>query len=465
MMINSLKLLTKMPRYYLLQQVASSQLRSVQKKAACQAKKVVMQNIKGGAPKDFLICRECDWVTVNLSASKKSQSCTHCGATLTPTLKPPTFSLVYSLCALSLLLISLYAPFLEINIMGIINKISLFDVLLMLYQTNEFFLAIVLFCFVFCFPTILLIIQIFLLLPFFMTKTVKKFLLIIYFQLKLWTLPEIFMAGVCVSFIKLTSYGEISFFAGFWTFCFFVFVYIKATLFFPYGAVWDQVEKECFITQKVQVNQSAMSQNIRLCHCCYAVLPSDQTLCFRCGVKGATRRPFALQVTVGFLISAAVLYLPANILPVMQTVFLGASEGSTILDGVIYMWGEGDYPVALIILCASVLIPLFKITGLFLLCSFCHLKAEKTVQTCRKWTKLYNVIEMIGKWSMIDVFVVIILMSLIQNGQMVAVSPDHGVYFFASVVIITMIASKQFDPRLIWDRPLIESSQNKLKFK
>lgn len=413
--------------------------------------------IKSIEPLNYSICPECDWITAKTINNKAITNCPHCLHSAKPKNMVNSKALTYSVCGLFLLIFSFFTPFLTINIKGIVNKISLFEILTMLYTERELFLTLLLLCLVFLFPLILMLIQIFMLLPFFLSKKIRRFLLIVYFQLKEWTLPEIFMAGVCVSFIKLISYGEISFFIGFWTFCFYIFVYIKATIYFPNQKLWNQVAPQCYLSKEVNVNQSALSQNIRLCDCCGAILNATQSDCLRCGVAGEKRKKFSLQLTVAFLISATILYLPANILSIMQTMFLGSSSGSTILDGVIYMWGEKDYPVALIIFCASILIPVLKITGLSFLCHFCHKKKPETIEVCQKWTKIYNAIEIIGKWSMVDVFVVIVLSSLIQNGRLISVLPDIGVYFFASVVIITMIASKKFDPRLIWDRKLIQS--------
>lgn len=406
-------------------------------------------------PLKFVICPECDWISARQENNVLTLRCPHCAHTLKAGIKPKSTALIYAVCGFVLLVLSLFVPFLKMNIVGIVNKISLVDVLGLLYFEKEFGLDLILLCLVFLFPCILLLIQIFMLLPFFISQKIKRGLLVTYYQLKQWTLPEIFMAGVCVSFIKLTSYGDISIFKGFGIFCFFVFVFIKSVTTFPNRNLWNQVAPAYYLHKEVQINQTAMSQNIRLCQCCHAILNDVQKKCLRCGIYGEKRKAFSLQLTSAFLLSAVILYLPANILPVMQTLFLGASSGATILDGVMYMWEDKDYPVALIILCASILIPILKITGLSFLCYFCYHKKPRTIQTCRKWTKMYNMIEVIGKWSMIDVFVVIMLVSLIRYGRIVSVFPDLGIYFFASVVIITMIASKQFDSRLIWDRPLI----------
>lgn len=405
-------------------------------------------------PLKVQLCSECDFVSEIEIKNKGRSLCPRCGSTFDVKGKSKSAARLYSISGLMLLLMSVFIPFLTMNTVGIVTEISLFDVLFMLYQNTELFLATILLCLVFLFPFLLLLIQTCLLWPRFGGAPFKKTSLVIYTQLQSWALPEIFMAGVLVSFIKLTSYGTVSFGLGFFSFAFFIFVYLKSTLCFPRLALWHDLGANNYVEKPILINQTAKSQQIRSCHCCAAILPQNQKACLRCGILGASRFFYSWQQTAAFVISAAILYFPANIFPVMETTFLGASEGSTILDGVIYMFDEGDYPVALIILCASILIPLLKITGLLCLLWICHSTKITEIEQCKKWTKIYHAIEIIGKWSMIDVFVVVLLTALINDGQLVAVTPDLGVYFFASVVIITMIASKKFDPRLIWDRKI-----------
>ena len=116
------------------------------------------------------------------------------------------------------------------------------------------------------------------------------------------------------------------------------------------------------------------------------------------------------------------------------------------------MWQEGDYPVALVIFTASIIIPVLKILALSWLCCFVLFKHQKKQRDCIKMSRLYKMVEFIGRWSMIDIFVVAVISTLIRNGELISVYPDIGVIYFAAVVIITMIASHQYDPRLIWDK-------------
>ena len=148
-----------------------------------------------------------------------------------------------------------------------------------------------------------------------------------------------------------------------------------------------------------------------------------------------------------YLISAAILYLPANLLPVMITRSLLGTQQDTILSGVIYFWVSGAYGLAALIFVASFLVPLFKLSALFLL--------AWTAQRGSDWRQheragLYRMLEVIGRWSMLDVFVVVLLVGMVRFGVLASVEPEPGLLAFGAVVVATMLASSAFDPRLIW---------------
>ena len=175
------------------------------------------------------------------------------------------------------------------------------------------------------------------------------------------------------------------------------------------------------------------------------VVPSP---CARCGAGLASRRPNSIQRTWALAIAAAICYVPANILPVLTTQTLTSSRSDTILSGVAALYTSGSWPLALIVLVASVMIPLGKLAALaYLLISVRRGSANGT----RDRTRLYRMIELIGRWSMLDVFVVAFVVALIQFQPVMASQPGPGLPFFAAVVILTMLATTSFDPRLLWD--------------
>jgi paraquat-inducible protein A len=175
--------------------------------------------------------------------------------------------------------------------------------------------------------------------------------------------------------------------------------------------------------------------------------------CPRCGEELEFRRRDAVQRTWALVIAAAICYLPANILPVMRTTTLTSEVPDTIISGVVYLYTSGSWYLALILLIASVMIPLAKLAALaYLLVTV----QRGSVRNNRERARLYRVLAVIGRWSMVDVFVATFVVALIQLRPLMSVAPEPGVLFFSAVVILTIFAAESFDPRLIWD-----SSQGK----
>lgn len=170
--------------------------------------------------------------------------------------------------------------------------------------------------------------------------------------------------------------------------------------------------------------------------------------CPRCGVQQEVRKHDTIQKSWAFLIAALICYIPANVLPVMVSQTLVGSEDDTILSGVVLLYKTGSWHLALIVLIASVFIPLAKIFCIgYLLVTV----QRRSVRDQRDRMKLYRVVEFVGRWSMLDVFVVTFTVALIQMQPLMSVKPGTGVLFFAAVVVLTMVSAENFDQRLIWD--------------
>jgi paraquat-inducible protein A len=195
---------------------------------------------------------------------------------------------------------------------------------------------------------------------------------------------------------------------------------------------------------------TARALDLVACHRCHLVCrqaagPAD---CPRCGAPLHSRKPNSIARTWALVLAATVFYIPANVLPVTITTSFGMVQSDTIMSGVIYFMHSGSWPVALIIFVASIFVPILKLIILsFLLIS---------VQGHWEWrpvdrTRLYRLTEAIGRWSMLDVFVVTILVALVHLGALANIEAGPGALFFAAVVVVTMFAAEAFDPRLIWD--------------
>jgi len=197
---------------------------------------------------------------------------------------------------------------------------------------------------------------------------------------------------------------------------------------------------------------SAVQQGLCSCHVCNLVCRRGPTSvmahCPRCGAFLHFRKPGSVGRCWAFLIAAYILYIPANLLIIMETGSLISYRKDTIVSGVIHLWSTGSYLVAAVVFIASVTIPLLKLISLTLLLI--------TVQRRSLWlpkqrTCLYRLVELVGRWSMLDIYVVTLLAALVQLGALATVKAGPGAVAFGAVVVLTMFASRQFDPRLIWD--------------
>jgi len=171
--------------------------------------------------------------------------------------------------------------------------------------------------------------------------------------------------------------------------------------------------------------------------------------CPRCGAELHVRKRNSLQRTTALVIAAAICYAPANLLPIMTVTTLGRVQSDTIMSGVVYFLLHGDWPLAVVIFTASIFVPIAKLLILsFLLISVHRGSAWRPVER----TRLYRLTEAIGRWSMVDIYVVTILVALVRLGNLATIEANAGAVFFGSVVVLTMLAAESFDPRLIWDR-------------
>jgi paraquat-inducible protein A len=189
------------------------------------------------------------------------------------------------------------------------------------------------------------------------------------------------------------------------------------------------------------------------CHDCALLvqLRSDlagSAVCPRCGAPLHSRKVDSVGRCWAFVLAAAVLYVPANVLPIATTRSLGFAQSDTIMSSVIYLLQE-ELPLAVVVFVASVLVPILKLVVLAYL--------AYSVQSGSRWraldrTRLYRIAEAVGRWSMVDIYVVTILVALVRVDELASVDAEMGAVFFGAVVVLTVLAAHSFDPRLIWDR-------------
>jgi paraquat-inducible protein A len=184
---------------------------------------------------------------------------------------------------------------------------------------------------------------------------------------------------------------------------------------------------------------------------------AEEGRCPRCGEGLEFRKRASVQRTWAFLVAAAICYVPANVLPVLTTTTATGSESDTILQGVVLLWSPTGWPLSLIVLIASIMIPSAKILALgYLLVTV----QRGSIRNNRQRVRLYRTVELIGRWSMVDVFVDTFTAALVQLQPLMSVAPGPGLLFFAAVVVLTMLAVECFDPRLIWDASSAEEARH-----
>ena len=199
----------------------------------------------------------------------------------------------------------------------------------------------------------------------------------------------------------------------------------------------------------------AKNNSIKSCHVCNGLSPSSESHCGACDTPIHTRMPASLQRTIALLITTCILYIPANVFTILSTQSVIGTDGidqgtidKTIIGGIFLFIDHGDYLIALVIFAASIIVPIAKIAALSWLC-ICAITPRWSQPLSN--TRLYRLTELFGRWSMIDVFVVGLLTTLVQLEGLVSVTPGIAVVAFAGVVITTMLATMSFDTRLIWD--------------
>ncbi|MBA1277178.1 MULTISPECIES: paraquat-inducible protein A [Pseudomonadaceae] len=192
----------------------------------------------------------------------------------------------------------------------------------------------------------------------------------------------------------------------------------------------------------------ASELGVQLCHDCGLACRAEDGDCPRCDAPLHRRKPNSIPRTWALLVAALVLYVPANTLPVMYTDMFGNGSENTILSGVIEFWKDGSWDIALLIFIASVGVPCMKffVLGMLLISA-----QRRSRWAMRERARLYRFIEIIGYWSMLDVLVVALVAALVQFRALSTIEPRLGILFFGLVVVLTMMASMSFDPRLIWD--------------
>ena len=423
------------------------------------------------SPSLLAACPRCDLLVVipNIPAGRYLE-CGRCGSTIAKT-KSDSINrvLVLSLTGLMLYLPAILLPLLTLSSLGFKEKGNVIETAIHLFEHRYYFVALmVLF-------TAILVPFFKLLLPFVISLSIKfdkqyRFLgscLKLLKHIDEWGMIEVYLLGILITLIKMGGMASITYNAGFFCFIGLVILTMAAMISLDYTLFWENIAGHsgrqipgeirrlaADVDNNPDVVRTASSAGLARCHDCALLvrMPHNQkdrkTACPRCGSSVHLRKPGSISKTWALVITSVILFIPANTLPIMQVNFLGIPDRSTILDGIIYFFKEGSYGIGLIIFSASVLVPLFKIIGLII-----NLITTRSCKNrfLKQKTAMFRFIEFIGRWSMLDIFVISLLTVLVNFGFFTSIHTAPAATYFCIVVVCTMCAAIVFDPRIMWD--------------
>ncbi|MBF0461507.1 MAG: paraquat-inducible protein A [Magnetococcales bacterium] len=416
-------------------------------------------------------CPHCDALhRVHRLPFGQSALCSRCGTPLYHSrMMGVDQPLAFALTGLLLFILANSFPLLALELSGRVQESTLLDGITALFDAGMWLLALLVCCTSLLFPLLILSSMVYLLLPLKLcrppwpcTTRVLRALT----TLTPWGMTGVYALGVMVAIVKLRDMATVT--PGIALYAFFglllttiaaqlVFdAHIRRQIFMAVAAshpLPTPAAKSAQESPPTRLQPTALRTGLLRCHTCTLLVhrpdpPTETTICPRCGDTLHPRKPASLTNTWALLLAAALFYIPANLLPVMTVIRFGQGEPDTILSGIQHLIQSGLWPLALLIFFASIVVPLMKLCILTFLLLSVHYHMQWRP---RERTTLYRVIELFGHWSMVDIFLISILTALVQLGSLTTVEPGNGATFFGMVVVLTMLATKHFDPRLIWD--------------
>ncbi len=263
--------------------------------------------------------------------------------------------------------------------------------------------------------------------------------------LRPWVMVEVYLVGCFVAYSRIKVISTVDVGVGGWCLIAATLVLLLALTQLDERTVWQALGPRDAEARQLSVRVTTA------CTVCDLIVPSRLAVgqhCPRCGATLHRRKPDSIRRTAALVAAGYLLYIPANTLPVLTIVRFGREDRNTILSGVLELIHNHLWPLAAIVFAASIVLPLIKLLGLtwMLLAT-----AARSGRLLVGRTRLYRMIDVVGRWSNIDVFMVSVLVAILQFGAVTSVHAGNGLVAFAAVVIITMIAAEAFDSRLMWD--------------
>jgi paraquat-inducible protein A len=395
-------------------------------------------------------CEDCGQrYELGIPPSNLTARCRRCGTTL---LSIPVDSLQRSLAltatGLVLVVVANTAPFMSLMIQGRIQQASLITGDIALFEQGLWPLAGLVLLTTIVAPALKLGAIAYVLVGLMLRRPPPGLALVFGWleRLRPWSMIEVYLLGVFVAYVKLAAIATIEIGAACYALAILMLVMVSIDGTLSPELVWRAIVNRGLVRRPAAPGGGPLL----LCETCglVAPAPAGNAACPRCGAHRHFRKPESVTRAWALVITALVLYVPANIFPVMTVVTFGKGEADTILSGVKSLFLAGMWPLALLVFFASITVPVLKIIGLiFLLVT----TSRGSRWRLRDRTLLYRIVESVGRWSMIDIFMLSILAGLVQLGSIATIQPGVGAVSFAAVVILTMFAAAAFDPRLMWD--------------
>ena len=414
-------------------------------------------------------CPGCDLLMLNMSAGKGDIiACSRCGTVLHRHKKDSiNRTAAHCLAGLFLYFPAMFLPLMTFQTLGMSETSNIMQSIISYYQQEYFFVALMVFFSAVLFPFLKLSLG----LTVATLMNLRKFpsilprLFRLYISLEDWAMVEVYLLGIMVTVIKMYQTTDISYGLGFYCFIALVLATMGTTEVLDKKLFWALIENHgqhvtpnTEDTDEISVCSSRMmtakEAGLIACHTCHrlTMIPEsgiDSSIrCPLCRARLHSRKPDSIARTWALMLTAGLFFIPANFLPIMRVDYLGRPDTSTIIDGILHFFRDGSYAVGLIILSASILVPLFKISGLLIILVTIRLKRGIFLQ---QQAKMFRFIEFIGRWSMLDIFVIAILSVLVHFGFFSSIQAAPAATYFCMVVISTMLAAQTFDPRLLWD--------------
>ena len=417
------------------------------------------------ATDQFIICPGCDLLLEPIEPTATHTAvCPRCRRRLHRK-RPDSIrrTLVLSLTGLLLYLPANFTPLLTFNILGTTTQSSLFQSALSMFDQGEYFVCILVMLtgLIFPFATLGLLFGVSAGLFLGWQQKWMRTFLSRYHHLAEWAMTDIYLIAIFITIIKMNHTASIDFNQGFFCFIGLVATTVAAQASFDSSLSWEKLDKRANNAGKEQTKvpldtkaKTGREAGLILCHTCHKIIPQvaliegGKNSCPRCATALHLRKKNSEDRSWALIVTALILTLPANLLPIMSVSSLGSAADSTIIDGIILFFQEGSYGIGLVILTASVLVPLFKITGMALILISIH---NQWTTWLRHKSLMFRFIQFVGRWSMLDIFVIALLCALMRFGSLSSVDTAPAALYFSAVVLCTMFAAISFDPRLLWD--------------